>query len=156
MPTISRQFNSGGGAVQWPNGLVGVVGWTDFDRAPRTTRVVLHRVAWVCDPPAGGGPPLSAGGRVTLQLVHPASLYRITLIDAIQGTSTDPERFDRSGSIVLCPGIVPRERWVLGGLDHFFLFCESAGLAANTLTTLSVDYDLQPWPDGSPLDGGAP
>jgi hypothetical protein len=154
MPTIVRQFATGGGALQWPNGAAGSVSWADWDATPRTTRVRIHSVAWFANTPGGGAPPLGAGGRVTLELLHPTDpSARIPLVDAIQGSSTDPERFDLSASILLCPGTLPRA--VVGGvLRNFSLLCTSVLLAANTTTTLMVDYDLQPWPDGSPLGGG--
>jgi hypothetical protein len=153
MPTITRDLAPG---QQWPGGgLEGLVSFADRDALPRTTRVAIHRIALFAAIPGGGGNAFGAGGSATIELREDpanggnAARHRMILIDAIEGTATDPNRADGSASIVLCGVIVPRFLR-LGFLEHFQLLITTLGLAAATPSSLMVDFDLEPWPDGPP------
>jgi len=141
MATIRRQFNTGGGAS-----------FSTLDLLPRTTRVLIHRIAWYANAPVAGTA-IGAGGRVSFEFVDLADTSsRIALLDAIQGTATDPNRFNNAAAASPCGGIVPRIL-TAGQLRHMQLEVASSGLAANIVTTLLVDYDVQPWPSATPEDG---
>lgn len=154
MPLIKRQFN--GALGQWPGPAnQGQVLFTQWDRLPRNTRVRLHRVAWFCNAPAGGGPALLAGGIVSFQFQEIADASsKVILLDAeADSATTTPNRTDNTAAVDLCPTIVPR----LPDGTHYRLDCFSTGLSeAGNITTLLVDWDLEPWPDSSGRDGLVP
>lgn len=157
MPVIRTQFNLAAG--QWPGpGNEGIVSFAHFDTLPRNSRVRLHRVAWFANAPAGGGAVAPAGSVVTFRFDHPTDASsRIILLDAqANDPVTTPARYDDTASVDLCPTIVPRELRQ-GDLQHYTLEVVSTGLVGGggALTTLMVDWDLEPWPDFGPGALGA-
>lgn len=152
MPTIIRDLAPG---QQWPGaGNEGILSFGTRDALPRTTRVVIHRAAFFAGIPGGGGNAIATGVHLELR-ENPANVgsapqHRIILLDALAvSPSTNPNRADGTASVVLCPGIVPRFLRA-GLLEHFQFVCATVGLAAATASSLMVDFDLEPWPDGPP------
>lgn len=155
MPVIKRQFNLNLG--QWPGPAnQGVVTFTRWDRLPRNVRVRLHRVAWFANAAGGGGAVAPAGSIVSFyfrQASDPSA--RVILLDAeANDPVTSPARADNTAAVDLCPTIVPRlkEGTVLA---HFQLEVVSTALFAGTgsISTLLVDWDLEPFPDTTARDG---
>lgn len=151
MPLIVRDLAAGSG--EWPGpGNEGVVSWASLLRIPRTTRIRLHRIAWYATPPAAG----PVVQRVTLYWRPPAIVtpsHLLVLADSIVGTSTDPTRYDGSGSVLWdCCQLVPR----LSSGAYWDLCCESDGLAVDVDSSLLLDWTLEPRPDSGPHDGGVP
>lgn len=153
MPVVRRIFNTGAGANQWPNGAFGIVPFAGLNCIPRNTRVRLHRIAWFTAAPAVGNA-VGPGGVVSFELRDSffPTTSRVILLDAIAGTSKDPNRWDGSAAVDLCGTIVPR---ILGVsvLEHFEVLVTSSGLVANVDTVLMVDWDLEPWPDTAERSG---
>lgn len=156
MPLIKRQFNLNLG--QWPGPAnQGIVAFTAWDRLPRNIRVRLHRIAWFANAPAGGGAVAAAGSVVTFEFVQASDASsRIILLDAeADSANTTPARFNNTAAVDLsCNTVVPR-LLVGGNLAHYELRVSSSGLDPGTgsISTLLVDWDLQPFPDTTGRDG---
>lgn len=155
MPLIKRQFNLNLG--QWPGPAnQGVVEFTKWNRLSRNTRMRLHRIAWHANAPGGGGPVAAAGSVLSFWFEDPNDVSaRIILLDAVANDPvTTPARFNNTAAVDLCPTLVPRIKHGTQ-LVHYKLVCWSTGLNAGTgtISTLLVDWDLEPFPDTTGRDG---